>query len=106
LNNKKLSHHRLQGFITQIDRLFVYIAPKYVHGFKIGVCLMALSAHLETAGLKAEETNTTATAKMEKVDVGWEVTAVYLDVNAHIPPGYDKYDLPRVPLIRGIITLT
>ena len=61
---------------------------------------MALSAQLETAGLKAEEINTTATVKMEKVDVAWEVTAVHLDVNAHIPPGYDKYDLPRAFLIR------
>jgi len=50
-----------------------------------GCFSMALSAQLESAGLKAEEINTTATVTMEKVDAGWTVTAVHLDVNARIP---------------------
>jgi len=50
-----------------------------------GCFSMALSAQLESAGLKAEEINTTATVTMEKVDAGWAVTAVHLDVNARIP---------------------
>ncbi len=50
-----------------------------------GCFSMALSAQLETAGLKAEEINTTATVTLEKVDAGWAVTAVHLDVNARIP---------------------
>ena len=50
-----------------------------------GCFSMALSAQLESAGLKAEEINTTATVTMEKVDAGWTVTAVHLDVDARIP---------------------
>ena len=50
-----------------------------------GCFSMALSAQLESAGLKAEEINTTATVTMEKVDAGWTVTAVHLDVSARIP---------------------
>jgi lipoyl-dependent peroxiredoxin len=50
-----------------------------------GCFSMALSAQLESAGLKAEEINTTATVTMEKVDAGWTVTAVHLDVNARVP---------------------
>jgi len=50
-----------------------------------GCFSMALSAQLETAGLRAEEINTTATVTLEKVDAGWAVTAVHLDVDARIP---------------------
>ena len=50
-----------------------------------GCFSMALSAQLESAGLKAEEIDTTATVTMEKVDAGWAVTAVHLDVTARIP---------------------
>ena len=50
-----------------------------------GCFSMALSAQLESAGLRAEEINTTATVTMEKVDAGWTVTAVHLDVNARVP---------------------
>jgi len=50
-----------------------------------GCFSMALSAQLETAGLRAEEINTTAAVTLEKVDAGWAVTAVHLDVNARIP---------------------
>ena len=50
-----------------------------------GCFSMALSAQLETAGLRAEEINTTAAVTLEKVDAGWAVTAVHLDVDARIP---------------------
>jgi osmotically inducible protein OsmC len=50
-----------------------------------GCFSMALSAQLESAGLKAEEINTTATVTMEKVDAGWTVTAVHLDVTTRVP---------------------
>ncbi len=50
-----------------------------------GCFSMALSAQLETAGLRADDINTTATVTLEKVDAGWAVTTVHLDVNAHIP---------------------
>src|SRR5205809_6734943 len=44
-----------------------------------GCFSMALSAQLETAGLKAEEINATATVTKEKVDTACTVTAAHSD---------------------------
>src|SRR5256714_10615119 len=48
---------------------------------------MALSAQLGSANLTAESINTNATLTMEKLDSGWTITAVHLDVTARIPNG-------------------
>jgi osmotically inducible protein OsmC len=50
-----------------------------------GCFSMALSAQLGNAGMVAESINTTATLTMEKLDAGWTVTAVHLDVTVRIP---------------------
>ena len=54
-----------------------------------GCFSMALSAQLGNAGMIAESINTTATLTMEKLDSGWTVTAIHLDVTAGIP-GADR----------------
>ncbi|MFY9676812.1 MAG: OsmC family protein [Terriglobales bacterium] len=46
---------------------------------------MALSAQLGGANLKPESIHTTATLTMEKLDAGWTITAVHLDVVAKVP---------------------
>ena len=46
---------------------------------------MALSAQLGGANLTPESINTTANLKMEKLDSGWAITAIHLDVKAKIP---------------------
>ena len=46
---------------------------------------MALSAQLGAANLTAESINTAATLTMEKLDSGWAITAVHLDVAARVP---------------------
>jgi len=46
---------------------------------------MALSAQLGGANLKPESINTTATLTMEKLDSGWAITKVHLDVVAKVP---------------------
>ena len=46
---------------------------------------MALSAQLGGANLKPESINTTATLTMEKLDAGWTITKVHLDVVAKVP---------------------
>ena len=46
---------------------------------------MALSGQLGAANLTAETINTNATLTMEKLDSGWTITAVHLDVTARIP---------------------
>jgi osmotically inducible protein OsmC len=50
-----------------------------------GCFSMALSAQLGNAGLKAESIQTSATLTMEKLDAGWTVTEVHLDVDARVP---------------------
>ncbi|MGA7687574.1 MAG: OsmC family protein [Terriglobales bacterium] len=46
---------------------------------------MALSAQLGGANLTPESINTSATLTMEKLDSGWTITAVVLDVAAKVP---------------------
>jgi osmotically inducible protein OsmC len=46
---------------------------------------MALSAQLDGANLKPESINTSATLTMEKLDSGWTITKVHLDVTAKVP---------------------
>lgn len=50
-----------------------------------GCFSMALSAQLGNAGMTAESIATQATLTMEKLDAGWTVTKVHLDVTAKIP---------------------
>src|SRR5262245_29652263 len=52
-----------------------------------GCFSMALSAELGKAGLTAESIQTTATLTMERLDAGWTVTRIHLDVLATIPGG-------------------
>ena len=46
---------------------------------------MALSAQLGGANLKPESIQTSATLTMEKLDAGWTITKVHLDVTAKVP---------------------
>jgi lipoyl-dependent peroxiredoxin len=46
---------------------------------------MALSAQLGSANLTPDSVNTTATLSLDKLDSGWTITAVHLDVGAKVP---------------------
>jgi lipoyl-dependent peroxiredoxin len=46
---------------------------------------MALSAQLGGANLTPESINTSAKLNMEKLEAGWTITAVHLDVKARVP---------------------
>jgi lipoyl-dependent peroxiredoxin len=50
---------------------------------------MALSAQLGGADLTPESINTVANLKMEKLDAGWAITSVHLDVTAKVPNADD-----------------
>ena len=50
-----------------------------------GCFSMALSGKLGAANLTAESIDTTAMLTMEKLDAGWTVTAIHLDVKAKVP---------------------
>jgi len=55
---------------------------------------MALAAQLGNAGLKPESIQTDAVVTMEKLEAGWTITAIHLEVKARIPgadrPAFDK----------------
>jgi osmotically inducible protein OsmC len=46
---------------------------------------MALSAQLGAANLTPESINTSATLNMDKLDAGWTITTIQLDVSARVP---------------------
>ena len=54
-----------------------------------GCFSMALSGQLGNRGMTAESIRTNATLTMEKLEAGWTVTAIHLDVTASIP-GADR----------------
>ena len=54
-----------------------------------GCFTMALSAQLGNAGITPESLETTASLTLDKLDAGWTVTKIHLDVAARIP-GADK----------------
>lgn len=50
-----------------------------------GCFSMALSAQLGNAGLVPEKVETTATVTFDKLEAGWTVTSVHLDVTGKVP---------------------
>jgi osmotically inducible protein OsmC len=46
---------------------------------------MALSAQLGAANLTPESINTSTTLTMDKLDAGWTITTIQLDVSARVP---------------------
>ena len=50
-----------------------------------GCFTMALSAQLSAAGLVPESLATSAALTLEKLDAGWTVTKIHLEVNARVP---------------------
>src|SRR5437868_9684801 len=50
-----------------------------------GCFTMALSAQLGNAGLTPESVETTAALTMEKLDAGFTITKIHLDVTARVP---------------------
>jgi osmotically inducible protein OsmC len=54
-----------------------------------GCFTMALSAQLGNAGITPESLETTASLTLDKLDAGWTITKIHLDVAASIP-GVDK----------------
>ena len=81
-----------------------------------GCFSMALSAQLGNAGITPESVETTAAVTLEKLDAGFTITRVHLDVSARIP-GADqaafqkaaeaaKAGCPISRLLKAEITMT
>jgi osmotically inducible protein OsmC len=81
-----------------------------------GCFTMALSAQLGNANMTAESLETTASVTMEKLDAGFTITKVHLEVNASIPnadkAAFDaaaqkaKEGCPISRLLKAEITMT
>ena len=55
-----------------------------------GCFSMALSGQLGAAGLTADSINTTASVRLEKLEDGFAITEVHLDVTAKIPQATEE----------------
>ena len=81
-----------------------------------GCFTMALSAQLGNAGITPESLETTASLTLDKLDAGWTVTKIHLDVSARIPgadqAAFDKAaesakaGCPISRLLKADITMT
>jgi lipoyl-dependent peroxiredoxin len=81
-----------------------------------GCFTMALSAQLGEAGIAAESLETSAAVTLEKIEAGWTVTKIHLDVVARIPganqAAFDKAaanakaGCPISRLLKAEITMT
>lgn len=81
-----------------------------------GCFTMALAAQLEKAGMTVERLQTSATVTLEKIDFGFSITAVHLDLSGKIPGAspadFDKIanlakvECPVSKLLNAEITLT
>ncbi len=81
-----------------------------------GCFTMALSAQLSGAGFTPESLETSAAVTLDKLDAGWTITKVHLDVTARVP-GVDqaafdtaaasaKAGCPISRLLKAEITMT
>ena len=81
-----------------------------------GCFSMALSGQLGAAGMTAESIRTSATVTMDKLEAGWTITAVHLDVSAKVPnadrakfetaAANAKSGCPISRLLKGTIEIT
>jgi lipoyl-dependent peroxiredoxin len=81
-----------------------------------GCFTMALSAQLGTMNVTAERLRTVATATLEKLDAGWTISKIHLDVTARIhnisPAAFEsaaasaKASCPVSRLLKADVTMT
>jgi len=73
------------GFNTRFEDAPGTNPEELIGAAHAGCFTMALSGQLGKAGLTADELRTKATVSMEKVDDGFSITAVHLELVAKIP---------------------
>jgi osmotically inducible protein OsmC len=73
------------GFTTRFEDSPGSNPEELIGAAHAGCFSMALSGQLGNAGMTAERIDTQATVTMEKLEAGWTVTAIHLDVTAKIP---------------------
>src|ERR1700733_1452788 len=73
------------SFLTRFENGVGTNPEELIGAAHAGCFSMALSAQLGGAGLKPERINTSATVSIEKLDKGWTITEVLLEVSAKVP---------------------
>ena len=73
------------GFDTRFEGAAGTNPEELIGAAHAGCFSMALSVQLGNAGLTADRIDTQATVSFEKLEQGWTVTAVHLDVTADVP---------------------
>jgi lipoyl-dependent peroxiredoxin len=73
------------GFNTRFEGAAGTNPEELIGAAHAGCFSMALSVQLGNAGLTADRIDTQATVSFEKLEQGWTVTAVHLDVKADVP---------------------
>jgi lipoyl-dependent peroxiredoxin len=104
------------GFTTRFEDAPGSNPEELIGAAHAGCFSMALSGQLAGAKLTADSIDTKATVTMEKLEAGWTITAIHLDVTAKIP-GADaatlqtcaenaKKGCPISRLLKAEITMT
>jgi osmotically inducible protein OsmC len=104
------------SFSTRFENAMGTNPEELIAAAHAGCFTMALSAQLGNAGITPESLETTASLSLDKLDAGWTVTKVHLDVTARIP-GVDqaafdkaaeaaKAGCPISRLLKAEITMT
>jgi osmotically inducible protein OsmC len=73
------------GFVSRFEGGAGTNPEELIAAAHAGCFSMALSVQLGTAGLTAQKIETSATVTMDKLEQGWTITAVHLQVKANVP---------------------
>jgi len=73
------------SFVTRFENQKGTNPEELIAAAHAGCFSMALSAQLGSAGITPESIETTATLTMEKLEAGFTITKIHLDVAARIP---------------------
>ena len=73
------------SFVTRFENEKGTNPEELIGAAHAGCFSMALSAQLNNAGLKPERIATEATVSLEKLEAGFAITAVHLQVKARVP---------------------
>ena len=73
------------SFVTRFENEKGTNPEELIGAAHAGCFSMALSAQLNNAGLKPERIATEATVTLEKLESGFAITTVHLQVNARVP---------------------
>jgi len=73
------------SFLTRFENGVGTNPEELIAAAHAGCFTMALTAQLGATGVKPEKIETLATVTLDKLDLGWTVTEVFLDVKAKVP---------------------